>query len=74
MLTADEAAELRAEAKRIVADAAKAALAAPRPDPASVLDHVVALPDLPDPGEPASGAPAASPSPSARRSAGRCTR
>jgi 2-oxoisovalerate dehydrogenase E1 component len=35
-----------------VTDAAKAALAAPRPDAASVLDHVVALPDLPVPGDP----------------------
>jgi 2-oxoisovalerate dehydrogenase E1 component len=55
IITADEAAELRADAKRIVTDAAKAALAAPRPDPASVLDHVVALPDIPVPTEPAEG-------------------
>ncbi|HKE72966.1 MAG TPA: thiamine pyrophosphate-dependent enzyme [Acidimicrobiales bacterium] len=55
IITADEAAELRTEAKRIVTDAAKAALAAPRPDPGSVLDHVVALPDIPVPDEPAEG-------------------
>jgi 2-oxoisovalerate dehydrogenase E1 component len=36
----------RAEAKRVVADAARRALAAPRPDPGSVADHIVALPDL----------------------------
>jgi 2-oxoisovalerate dehydrogenase E1 component len=52
VMTEDEVAELRVEAKQTVTDAAKAALAAPRPDAATVLDHVVALPDLPDPGEP----------------------
>ncbi|HEX6419048.1 MAG TPA: thiamine pyrophosphate-dependent enzyme, partial [Acidimicrobiales bacterium] len=55
VLTADEAAEIRDEARRIVGDAAKAALAAARPDVDSVLDHVVALPDIPDPGETATG-------------------
>ncbi|HLM64704.1 MAG TPA: transketolase C-terminal domain-containing protein, partial [Acidimicrobiales bacterium] len=48
----DEAARIRDEARRIAAEAAKAALGAPRPDPATVLDHVVALPDITDPGEP----------------------
>jgi 2-oxoisovalerate dehydrogenase E1 component len=52
VITPDEAVAIRAEAHRIVADAAKEALSAPRPDPATVLDHVVALPDVPDPGEP----------------------
>jgi 2-oxoisovalerate dehydrogenase E1 component len=52
LLTADEARGIRDEARRIVADAAKAALAAPRPDVKTVLDHVVALPDIPDPGDP----------------------
>src|SRR5262245_17062008 len=52
VLTAEEAGEIRAEARRIVADSAKAALAAPRPDVTTVLDHVVALPDIPDPGDP----------------------
>jgi 2-oxoisovalerate dehydrogenase E1 component len=52
IITADEAAGIREEARQIVADAAKAALAAPRPDVDTVLDHVVALPDIPDPGEP----------------------
>ncbi|HKY67848.1 MAG TPA: thiamine pyrophosphate-dependent enzyme, partial [Acidimicrobiales bacterium] len=55
VISADQAAHLRDEARRIVADAAKAALARPRPDPACVLDHVVALPDIPDPGEVATG-------------------
>ena len=52
VLSADEAAEIRTEARSIVASAAKAALAAPRPDVTTVLDHVVALPDIPDPGDP----------------------
>ena len=55
VLTADEAVAVRDEARRIVAEAAKAALARPRPDVATVLDHVVALPDIPDPGEVATG-------------------
>ena len=48
----DEAgvAAVRSEAKATVAAAAKRALAAPRPDPATVLDNVVALPAL-APGE-----------------------
>jgi 2-oxoisovalerate dehydrogenase E1 component len=51
---------LRDEAKATVAAAAKKALAAPRPDPATVLDHVVALPDVPEPPEPpADGEPVA---------------
>ncbi|MGH9228729.1 MAG: alpha-ketoacid dehydrogenase subunit alpha/beta [Acidimicrobiales bacterium] len=52
LLSADEARGIRDEARRIVAAAAKAALAAPRPDVKSVLDHVVALPEIPDPGDP----------------------
>jgi 2-oxoisovalerate dehydrogenase E1 component len=54
-VTADEAAGIRDEARQIVAEAAKAALAAARPDTSTVLDHVVALPDIPDPGEPPTG-------------------
>ncbi len=46
VLDADGVAEIREEAKRIVATASRAALAAPRPDPATVTDHVVALPDI----------------------------
>jgi 2-oxoisovalerate dehydrogenase E1 component len=38
---------LKDEAKRIVAEASRTALAAPRPDPATVTDHVVDLPNLP---------------------------
>jgi 2-oxoisovalerate dehydrogenase E1 component len=52
VITPDEAVEIREEARRIVAEAAKEALAGARPDPATVLDNVVALPDIPDPGEP----------------------
>jgi 2-oxoisovalerate dehydrogenase E1 component len=52
VISADEASDIRSEAKQIVVDAAKAALAAPRPDVKTVLDHVVALPDIPDPGDP----------------------
>jgi len=55
VLDAAAAADLRAEARGIVAAAAKAALARPRPDTASVLEHVVALPDIADPGEVATG-------------------
>ena len=55
VLTADEAAAIRDEAHGIVAAAAKEALAARRPDVKTVLDHVVALPDIPDPGEAATG-------------------
>jgi 2-oxoisovalerate dehydrogenase E1 component len=55
VITPDEAVAIRQEAHRIVAEAAKEALAAPRPDPRTVLDHVVELPDLADPGEPEPG-------------------
>jgi 2-oxoisovalerate dehydrogenase E1 component len=47
VLSDAEAEELREEARQLVADAARAALAAPRPDPASVCDHVWSLPVLP---------------------------
>ncbi len=43
----DEIAALREEARQIVIDAARAALAAPRPDPASVTENVVDLPFVP---------------------------
>jgi 2-oxoisovalerate dehydrogenase E1 component len=47
MLTEQEAAEIRKEAKDHVAQAATEALAAPRPDPATVLQHVTGpLPDV----------------------------
>jgi len=50
VLTPEDCERIRGEAFEIVAVAAKEALAAPRPDPATVLDHVVALPTIPDPG------------------------
>jgi 2-oxoisovalerate dehydrogenase E1 component len=60
VITEDEAEQVRDEARRIVTAAAKAALAAPRPEIDSVLDHVVALPEIPDPGDPtADGEPVA---------------
>ena len=55
VLSPDDVVALRLEARQIVTDAAKEALAARRPDPATVMDNVVALPDLPDPGEPGTG-------------------
>jgi len=56
VLTPDACERIRTEAFEIVAAAAKEALAAPRPDPATVLHHVVELPAIPDPGEaPADG-------------------
>jgi 2-oxoisovalerate dehydrogenase E1 component len=55
VITPDEAVAIRAEAHRVVSEAAKEALSARRPDPATVLDDVVALPDIPDPGEPEDG-------------------
>jgi 2-oxoisovalerate dehydrogenase E1 component len=54
-LTAEEAEAIRAEAKSMVAEAAREALDAPRPDPARVTDHVlgpVVVTDVPaDPPE-----------------------
>ena len=46
----DEAgvAEIREEARQVVAEAAREALAAPRPDPAKVTSHVWAIPAVPD--------------------------
>ncbi|MEX2659352.1 MAG: dehydrogenase E1 component subunit alpha/beta [Acidimicrobiales bacterium] len=45
----EQADEIEADAKKAVADAAREALAAPRPDPATVGDQVVALPELAEP-------------------------
>ncbi|HEX4864775.1 MAG TPA: dehydrogenase E1 component subunit alpha/beta [Acidimicrobiales bacterium] len=47
LLSAKEAADLKEEARQIVIAAARHALAAPRPDPATVTDHVVNLPSVP---------------------------
>ncbi len=49
VLTEDEAADVRAEARAIAAAAAEEALAAARPDPSTVTDNVVCLPALADP-------------------------
>jgi len=49
VLSKDDAAALRAEARDLAAAAAEEALGAPRPDPTTVTDHVVALPSLPEP-------------------------
>ncbi|HEU5084747.1 MAG TPA: dehydrogenase E1 component subunit alpha/beta [Acidimicrobiales bacterium] len=48
-LSPQEASAVREEARQTVADAAKRALAAARPDPSTVLDHVVAPPEVPVP-------------------------
>jgi 2-oxoisovalerate dehydrogenase E1 component len=48
VLTEDQAAAVRAEARDLAAAAAEEALAAPRPDPATVTDNVVRLPSLPE--------------------------
>ncbi len=50
ILDPDQVAAIRAEAKAVVGRAAAEALAAPRPDPATVTDHVYVLPPAPDPG------------------------
>ena len=44
VLTPEQVAEIKEEARQIVLVAARQALAAPRPDPATIRDHVVALP------------------------------
>jgi 2-oxoisovalerate dehydrogenase E1 component len=46
VLSAGEMAGMRDEARRLVADAAKEALAAPRPDPATLACHLLDLPDV----------------------------
>lgn len=50
VLDADGVSAIREEAKQMVAVAARRALAAPRPDPKTVTDNVVALPEI-DPAE-----------------------
>ena len=49
LLTAEEAEAVRAEAIAHVAEAARQALEARRPDPATVTQHVIALPSIPTP-------------------------
>ncbi|HLI44900.1 MAG TPA: dehydrogenase E1 component subunit alpha/beta [Acidimicrobiales bacterium] len=58
VLTPEEAQQIREEAHRLVAEAAREALAAARPDPRTVTDHVLALPRIDDPGEPTAAAEA----------------
>jgi 2-oxoisovalerate dehydrogenase E1 component len=61
-LTAESAELIRAEAKETVRAAAEAALALPRPDPASVTEHVLGpMPLRDDPGEPPPAAAGADP-------------
>ena len=75
VLTEDDLDRLREEAKAIVASAAKAALAARRPDPSTVLDHVYVVPDIDDVPAPApAGDAEPESSPWASRSGGRCSR
>ena len=57
VLTLEEVANVADEAARLVGEAAKQALASPRPDPETVTQRLVALPRLPDPVEPAEGPP-----------------
>jgi len=52
VLSPEEAAAIRVEAKTIVVDAATEALRGRRPDPATVTHNLVALPDLPVPPTP----------------------
>ncbi|MDZ7676143.1 MAG: dehydrogenase E1 component subunit alpha/beta [Acidimicrobiales bacterium] len=52
VLSPKEAADVRAEARQDVADAAKRALEGARPDPGTITDHVVAIPELAYPAEP----------------------
>jgi 2-oxoisovalerate dehydrogenase E1 component len=49
VLTAAEVEQIREEVRAEVGQAARDALAAPRPDPATVTDNVLALPTIPDP-------------------------
>jgi 2-oxoisovalerate dehydrogenase E1 component len=48
-LTVDDLEHLREEARSAAADGARQALAAARPDPATVLDHVYVRPPIPEP-------------------------
>ena len=56
VLTLEGAEAIRRDARDTVAQAARDALAARRPDPASVTDHVVALPEPPVLADPDAGA------------------
>jgi 2-oxoisovalerate dehydrogenase E1 component len=52
VLSEEEAAGIREEARRLVAEAATEALEAARPDPSTVTEHVLAIPHIEEPGEP----------------------
>jgi 2-oxoisovalerate dehydrogenase E1 component len=52
VLTPEDVERLRTEAREVVATAAKEALAAARPRPESVLEHVFVLPPIPTPPDP----------------------
>jgi 2-oxoisovalerate dehydrogenase E1 component len=52
VLTEQQAGEIHNEAREAVAAAARDALAGARPDPATVLDHVYVVPDVPGDGRP----------------------
>jgi 2-oxoisovalerate dehydrogenase E1 component len=56
VLARSDVEEIKQEAARLAAAAAREALAAARPDPQTVVDHVVAMPDL-KPTEPATDGP-----------------
>lgn len=56
VLGVEEAADIRSTAHRHASDAAKEALAAARPDPIRITDHVCALPELTMPADPPPGA------------------
>jgi 2-oxoisovalerate dehydrogenase E1 component len=51
IITTAEAADLRTAARDLVREAAEVALAARRPDPSTVTEHVLALPSIPDESE-----------------------
>ncbi len=46
VLSSDDLVQMREEARLLVAEAAKEALAAPRPDPATLSQHLLDLPDV----------------------------
>ena len=48
ILSPEQAAAIRDEARTVVSEAATQALAAARPDPATVTDHVYQLPEIPE--------------------------
>jgi 2-oxoisovalerate dehydrogenase E1 component len=55
IMTEADVAELKEEARQVVLEAARRALAAPRPDPGTVTQHVVALPVVPADAEDVAG-------------------